>query len=189
MMTSMVRKSTLAVILGMAILTPGAARAQQPPTLGELARKEQERRKTLQPAARVVTNKDVPAAAPSAQAPAPAVPPPGEASAVPATKPEPAAVGEDTRDEAWWKARISQAREELRRNEMFAEALQTRINSLANDFASRDDPYQRARVAEDRAKAILEMDRVKADVEATRKKIAAIEEEARIAGVPPGWLR
>ena len=30
---------------------------------------------------------------------------------------------------------------------MFAEALQTRINSLTNDFSSRDDPYQRARIA------------------------------------------
>jgi hypothetical protein len=84
---------------------------------------------------------------------------------------------------------MSQAREELRRNEMFAEALQTRINSLTNDFSMRDDPYQRAKVAEERSKAILEMDRVKADIESNRKAIAGIEEDARRAGVPPGWLR
>ena len=43
---------------------------------------------------------------------------------------------------------------------MFADALQTRINSLTNDFSARDDPYQRARIAEDRQKAMAEMDRV-----------------------------
>ena len=80
-------------------------------------------------------------------------------------------------------------REELRRNEMFAEALQTRINSLTNDFASRDDPYQRARIGEDRNKAMLEMDRVKAEMDLQRKKISDAEEEARRAGVPPGWVR
>ena len=72
---------------------------------------------------------------------------------------------------------------------MFADALQTRINSLTNDFASRDDPYQRAVIAEDRAKAVLELDRVKGEIEQARKKIADIEEEARKAGVAPGWLR
>ena len=65
-----------------------------------------------------------------------------------------------------------QLREELRRNEMFGEALQTRINSLTNDFSSRDDPYQRARIAEDRQKAMAEMDRVKGDIELQKKKIA-----------------
>jgi hypothetical protein len=72
---------------------------------------------------------------------------------------------------------------------MFAEALQTRINSLTTDFVNRDDPYQRARIGEDRQKALAEMDRVKADIEAAKKKIADAEEEARRAGVPPGWLR
>jgi hypothetical protein len=67
--------------------------------------------------------------------------------------------------------------------------LQTRINSLTNDFSSRDDPYQRARIAEDRQKAMAEMDRVKGDIDLQKKKIADVEEEARRAGVPPGWVR
>jgi hypothetical protein len=67
--------------------------------------------------------------------------------------------------------------------------LQTRVNSLTTDFSGRDDPYQRAKIAEERSKAILELDRVKADVESNRKKIGDIEDEARRAGVPPGWLR
>jgi hypothetical protein len=72
---------------------------------------------------------------------------------------------------------------------MFQEALQSRINALSTDFVNRDDPYQRAKVAEDRQKALAELERVKGDIEKANKAIADIEEEARKAGVPPGWLR
>ena len=84
---------------------------------------------------------------------------------------------------------MAQAREELRRNEMFAEALQTRINALTEDFVSRDDPAQRAEIGEDATEALAELERVKQEVEHGKKQIADIEEEARKAGVPPGWLR
>ena len=80
-------------------------------------------------------------------------------------------------------------REELRRNEMFAEALQTRINALSRDYVSRDNPAQRRQIGQDRAEALSELARVKQDVERGKKQIADIEEEARKAGVPPGWLR
>lgn len=184
MAPSMPTKSVLAILLGAVLLAGTSARAQQTPTLGELALKEQERRKAIKAsgAAKVLTNQDLPRGIP------PAAPPAAAPGAKPAT--DPAAKPEEApKDEAWWKQRITQEREALRRNEMFADALQTRINSLTNDFASRDDPYQRAVIAEDRAKAVLELDRVKGEVEQARKKIADIEEEARKAGVPPGWLR
>ncbi len=54
---------------------------------------------------------------------------------------------------------------------------------------NRDDPYQRAKIADDRQKALSEMERLKADVELGKKQVEDIEEEARKAGVPPGWLR
>jgi hypothetical protein len=187
----MIQKTVLSAVLAAALLAPGVARAQQTPTLGELALKEQERRKALKVAAgKVVTNHDVPRGTVPAPAAAGSATEAKAAAKPEDTKPEdPAKPAEPARDEAWWKARVAQVREELRRNEMFADALQTRINSLTNDFAARDDPYQRARVAEDRSKAVLEMDRVKADLELNRKKIAEIEDEARRAGVPAGWLR
>ena len=72
---------------------------------------------------------------------------------------------------------------------MFAEALQSRINGLTTDFTARDDPAQRAVVANDRQKALAELDRVKNDITQQTKAIADIQEEARRAGVPPGWLR
>ena len=177
-------RSVLAVFLGAALLAGTSVRAQQTPTLGELALKEQERRKALKAsgAGKVLTNQDLPRGVPPA--PPPAAAPGAKPATEPAAKPE-----EPSKDEAWWKQRMNQEREALRRNEMFAESLQTRINSLTNDFASRDDPHQRAVIAEDRAKAVLGLARVKGEVEESRKKIADIEEDARKGGVPPGWLR
>ena len=72
---------------------------------------------------------------------------------------------------------------------MFREALQTQINSLNADFAGRDDPIQRAKIADDRQKKIAELARLTLDIDTANKLIADIEEEARRAGVPPGWLR
>lgn len=179
-------KSVLVIVLGAALLATPVVQAQQKPSLGELALKEQERRKALKAsgAGKVVTNEDLPRGA----GPAPAAPgAKPEAEVKPeGEKPKPE---EPVRDEMWWKLRMNQEREALRRAAMFAEALQTRINSLTADFASRDDPYQRARIGEDRAKAILELDRVTAEAETARKNMAGIEEEARKANVPPGWLR
>lgn len=180
MCPQMARNPVVALLLLALTALPCGA---QTPTLGELAKKEQERRKALKGTVRVVTSQDVP----KGTVPAPA---PASGAAAPAADPNAQQKpDEPPRDEAWWKARLHPLREDLRRSEMFAEALQTRINSLSADFAARDDPYQRARIGEDRVKAIAELDRVKADLEATKKRIADLEEEARRAGVPPGWLR
>jgi hypothetical protein len=179
-------RSLLLFLLAATFVSPVVTSAQQSPTLGDLAVKEQARRKALKAAGKVLTNEDLPRAA-APQTPAAVTPPAQPALAEKAAKidqPE-----EPAKDEAWWKQRIWQVREELRRNEMFAEALQTRINSLTGDFAMRDDPYQRAQIAEQRSKAVLELDRVKADVQLNRSRIVDIEDEARRAGVPPGWLR
>jgi hypothetical protein len=161
-------------------------------SLGELAKREKERRKTTPPAAKTYTNGDLKQVPPPTGTPGK----PADDSAKPAEakKPEPEKVEasktpEPAKDESYWRGRIMAAREDVRRNEAFKEALQTRINALTADFSARDDPYQRAKVADDRQKALAEMARVAADIEKTTKLIAEIEDEARRAGVPPGWLR
>jgi hypothetical protein len=169
----------------MLVASLGAAQTQnQQPSLADVARKEQERRKTVKTPAKIITKKDLP---PSAQTPPPQQAP--TAAPVATEEPKPPESKADEKDEAWWKNRINQLREELRRNEVFAEALQTRINSLSTDFVNRDDPFQRAKIGEDRDKALAELSRVKAEIVNARKHIEDIEEEARKAGVPPGWLR
>ena len=63
------------------------------------------------------------------------------------------------------------------------------INGLTADFTARDDPYQRAQIADERQKALAELDRVKQDIEKAKKAITDIEEDARKANVPAGWIR
>ena len=170
-------------------LRSGVALAQQP-SLVELAQKEQERKKTLKPVpTKVYTDKDLPK---SSTPPPVASTVPSDAAAAAAAEPKPAeakAEKKDEKDETYWRNRIAQAREGLRRAEAFAEALQSRINALSADVVNRDDPYQRAKLADDRLKALAELQRVQTEIEQSKKDIAAIEEEARQAGVPAGWLR
>ena len=54
---------------------------------------------------------------------------------------------------------------------------------------NRDDPAQRAQIARDKQKAMDELNRLKAAIQNDKKAITDLEEEARKAGVPPGWLR
>lgn len=189
---------SLALLVALGRPVPAAAQTQSAqPSLAEIAKKEAERRKTTKDAKKVITTKDLPesarkpASAPVAaaggahgggdQKPAQAAPAPGPDTG--------SAASGGQADEAAWRARITQARETLRRNETFLEALQTRVNALGNDFRNSGDSAQQAKLTQDRLKALEDLERVKADVELSKKQIADIEEEARKAGVPPGWLR
>jgi hypothetical protein len=77
----------------------------------------------------------------------------------------------------------------LSRDQAFADALQVQIDALNTDFANRDDPAARSVVATNRQKALDELARVKKTIADTRNSIEALDEEARRAAVPPGWLR
>jgi len=172
--------------IGLAGAISATAAAQ---SLGELAKQEEARRKAIKAPGKVLTNdtiRSIPV--PSAGAvPASASTPAkdSDASADKKSKPE-----EDPKaKEAAWRKRIQGARDGLQRAEVFAEALQSRINGLTADFTARDDPAQRAAVADQRQKALAELDRVKNEIVQQTKAIADIQEEARKAGVPPGWLR
>jgi hypothetical protein len=167
------------------------ASPQDAPTLADIARKAQEERQGTKPG-RIYTNDDLKtqglpapdAAAMPAPTPAKTEPPTSDAATLVSNEPAPAPPTEEA-----WRARIARARDDLHRNEIFAEALQSRINALSADFAARDDPAQRAQLADDRQKALEELERVKHDIESSRKAVADIEEEGRRAGIPPGWLR
>jgi hypothetical protein len=168
--------------------------------LADVARAEEVRRKSVKAAGKVYTNGDVKGDA-GRQPASIAIPAPG-AEQPAATAPEPsttvpkvdlpAGKVEDTapaKDQAYWRARITAAREAVERSRIFADALQSRINALTTDFVNRDDPAQRAQLDLERRRALDELERVKKEIADQTKAIADIEEEARKAGVPPGWLR
>ena len=93
------------------------------------------------------------------------------------------------KDKAYWSSHLKALQDRLDRDSGYSVALQTRINSLTTDFVNRDDPAQKAVIERDRQKALAELERLKKAVIDDKKAIADFEEEARRAGVPPGWLR
>jgi hypothetical protein len=185
----------------------GAALSAQ--SLADVAKKESERRESVQGAGKTYTNSDL---KPVPAAPADATAEPGGASSVEPGQAGPAAAGKETgaadkaeaaadresakeaasdepKDEAYWSRRMADLREQLERDETFADALQNRIDALTIDFVNRDDPAQRSQIASDRQKALAELERVKKSIEQDKRAIPELEEEARRAGVPAGWLR
>jgi hypothetical protein len=191
-----------ALALATFMCLPAALMAQ---SLGDVAKKEGERRQTVKPAAKVLTNKDLPAVPPPSAgggadpgvAAAPADPAPKADGPAAGDRPgqEPAAADDaskkpdGTKDESYWSGRMKGLRDELARDRLFAEALQSRINALTTDFVNRDDPAQRALIGQGRQEAIDELGRVQKSIVTRGKAIADLEEEARRAGVPAGWLR
>lgn len=164
-------------------------------SLGDLAKQEAARRKEVKSSGKVLTNdslRSVPVSSPppvtSGQSPAPAGSQ-ADAAARPAATPDKPNPESGPKTEQAWRERMQAARDALQRSQMFADALQSQINGLTADFTARDDPAQRAVVADNRQKALAELDRVKNDIVQQTKAIADIQSEARRAGVPPGWLR
>lgn len=181
------------IVLLLLILTAaGTARAQ---SLADVARKEEERRKTVPETGKVYTNKDL--TAPSggaAQPPAEKAPKAADAAknadkSAKDAKDKDAKDKEPPKDQAYWAGRLKALQDQLLRDQNYADAMQTRINSLTADFVNRDDPAQRAVLERDRQKSIAELARLNKSVQDTKKALADLQEEARRAGVPPGWLR
>jgi hypothetical protein len=161
-------------------------------SLGDIAKREQARRKAVTHPGRVYTNESLRRAEPAssgraapaadaAQDPAP--------TAAPAENDDKSDADDQKKGEAYWKDRLTKARAALDRAKTFAEALQSRINALTIDFAARSDPAQRAVIEQDRQKAVTELDRVNREIKDDTKAIADIQEEARRAGVPAAWYR
>ena len=150
------RKLSTALLAG-ALLTLAIPASAQ--SLGELAKKEAERRKAAAPASKTYTNADlkqVPTPSGTAKEGSEAIKADAKAddAAKPSDKAEPEKVDstkppEPAKDEAYWKGRITSAREDV----------------------------------------LAEMARLTQDIDKGNKLSAEIEEEARRAGVPPGWIR
>jgi len=175
------------VLLLILAAVAGAAGAQ---SLADIAKKEEERRKTLPEPAKVYTNKDL-NAVPASSTPPPAAPAakPGDASKDAGKAAKDDKDKEPAKDQAHWAGRLKTLQDQLLRDQNYADAMQTRINSLSTDLVNRDDPAQRAVLERDRQKSIAELGRLTTSVAGTKKAIVDLHEEARQAGVPPGWLR
>ena len=171
----------LAVLSLMSLVAPLSAQS-----LADVARKEEERRKAIRVPVPVLTNKDL-GTVPAAPASAASVPA-ADGAAKDAAKDKTTAA-EPARDQAYWSGKMKAAQTQLDRDQAYAVAMQVQVNALTTDFTNRDDPAQRAAIDQDRKKTMAELDRLTVAIQQDKKAVADLQEDARKAGVPPGWLR
>ena len=161
-------------------------------SLGDVANAEASRRAAVKTPAKRYTNDNLTPA--SSALPAPAVP---TTVTPPVSKPEAAAgkQGEDarrteeTKTEKYWKDRAGAIRQSLARNTIMLDAFRSQINGLNAEFLSVDDPGRRALLEKRIQNASAELQRVQHDIETGKRAVIELEEEARKAGIPSGWLR
>ncbi len=188
--TLRVLAATGVAVVGLLVATQSLA-AQ---SLADVAKKEEDRRETLRVPAKVYTNKDLNPALAGSSPPAAAK----TADAKDGDKPAKDSTAKDAsgdkdksvpKDQAYWAGRLKTLRDALLRDQNYADAMQTRINTLTADFVNRDDPVQKGVIERNRQKAVAELARLNKSVTDTKQGIADLLEEARRAGVPPLWMR
>lgn len=179
-----------------ALMTMLMAASVMAQSLAEVGRREEARRKTITSPAKLYTNADLRSGGLTVAQRAPgATEADAEPDAETEASPDDAAgdVGdeevEEPRTEEYWRERITSARSQLTRSQLFLEAMQNRVDGLWAEYTARDDPAQRQQVASQRQQALDELEHVRLEIDEQTQNIGDIEEEARRAGVPPAWLR
>ena len=188
-------KALLIVVTAVLLSLGGMAVHLTAQSLADVARQEQDRRKAIKKPSKVLTNKDlggVPGTAPPVTPAAAAPDASGTTPAADGQKPVADAekkAGEPAKDQAYWSGRAKELQTQISRNETFAVALQSRINALANEYTNQGDGVRQQAIAVERQKTIDELNRVTKQIADDKKASADLQEDARRAGVPAGWLR
>jgi hypothetical protein len=155
-------------------------------SLADVARNTEAARtaSAARPRAKVYTNQDlsavdhVPPANSRPAAPVPAPPPPSDAQGNP-----------DKKSEAYWRDRMRPLRERLESARALADDTKRRAEAL---MRSADRCFMIGIVCADYTESLRLTEEHKmlvADLEHAEQAVAALLEEARRAGVPPGWVR
>jgi hypothetical protein len=158
-------------------------------SLADVARKEETRRKNIKAPAKVYTDADVEKFAPvtaSAQQAATTVTP-LDANGAPIQ-------GNATADglpvdEAGWRARMQNARDGLDRDKLLLSALEQQAMRAAMRKTAAGGGEASEDGGGDVTARAAEIKRLKAQMDANSAVLANAEEDARRAGVPPGWVR
>jgi hypothetical protein len=182
---------TLAIgfVLGTAPMAPSQS-------LGDLAKKEKERRRQVQAEGKVITNaeaakyKSGPVTTVTLPPPSPSPSATGAAEAMPgASKPK---ADEPTdfqgRPESWWRQTLADARKAVKDLENEGNVLTLRITDLQNQFYREASGFRQQDIQREIQKAFYEQDLNKQNLAKAQQQLAELEKEARKSGALPGWL-
>ncbi len=94
------------------------------------------------------------------------------------------------RSEAEWRGMVNHAKSLVLDGEGRVRDLDMKAKQLENDFYAQSDGYRRDGVIKPAwDKTRDDLAKARADLEAARKAVDDLEEEARRTNTPPGWLR
>ncbi|MBN2338132.1 MAG: hypothetical protein JXP48_06285 [Acidobacteria bacterium] len=179
------RVSVFAVALCLAL-----AVALQAQSLGDLAKKEKERREAIGQV-RVITGEEAaqystgqpeePAAAESA--------PPAEKEAATGAAADPdEPVDFEGRPESFWRKTMAEARLEVKDLERERDTLILKINQLQDQFYKQSDGFHRESIQRELQKSYYLQDLNKENLAKAKDALEDLEKEARKSGALPGWI-
>ncbi|MBI3940998.1 MAG: hypothetical protein HY315_09195 [Acidobacteria bacterium] len=186
--TLMVRFATLVVAVDFLFSCSAAAQS-----LGDLARKERERRAKQTKAVRIIRTEDLKTL--NKGKITRGIPPPAAAE-FPAGHPGTAAQVEgemapslQRQQEQHWRSLFHQARLQVKLAENRALALELRINQLRNRFFTESDASTRGLIEQEMNRLLLENEEAKEATAKSGSDLKALEERARKANVPASWTQ
>jgi hypothetical protein len=153
-------------------------------TIADIARQERARRQAVAAKSVVLTNESLKNLPPATTSTTPA------AQAAAAAAEKSAQSGSPGKDEAYWKEAFKTAREDIKRGEDRIALLQLDLNRANRDYLQRSDVYNREfRIGAEIADIKARLDVAQKELDASKRKLAALEEEFRRSGAPAGWAR
>jgi len=174
-------------------------------SLGDVAKKEKERREKMKASAKVITMDDTARYANGSVSTTTLPPPPAAADAA-KEKPEPEKPAGETpkgaagaknpeeatdvqgRPESYWRQTFADARQKVKELENKENVLVLKINDLQNRFFRTDDGFQRQALQAELQKTFTERDQTGADLTKAKAQLDELDKEARKSGALPGWI-
>jgi hypothetical protein len=194
-------------LLALALVSAGYSQS-----LADLAKKEKERRQAIKTDSKIITNDQtakyqgaaVSTGAPSSPAtngpqagkgPTVELKPAGEAETKAEAAPPVGKAASDEpvdlqgRTESFWKQTMADARQRVTQLENECNVLILKLNDLQNRFYKESDGFKQQAIQRDIQKALYEQDHNKENLAKAKAALTDLEQEARMSGALPGWIR
>ena len=177
--------------------------AQKPsPSLGELAKREKERREKVTAALKSLTNEDTGKYKDAAIATV-AMPVPPEPEKIEGAEAQPkvekvekteSAPGSDEpvdfqgRNESFWRQTFTDARQKVKSLEDQGNVLTLKLNDLQNQFYREANGFRQQEIQREIQKTLYEQDKNKEELKKAKDELQDLDKEARKSGALPGWF-
>jgi hypothetical protein len=185
---------TLAALFQTALLLTVASIAFSQ-SLGDLAKKENERRKEIKDE-KVITDEEAASyqsnpVKTNVRDQSAAKPDSADQATTDSKKAKPESdepVDFEGRPESYWRKTMDDARQKVKELEDKATELTLKVNNLQNQFYREDSGFKREDIQRELQKTYYEQDKNKEDLAKAKDVLQDLDKEARKSGALPGWL-